>query len=271
MRLFSLGRMFDDEHRKRQQAQAAEKRAYGLNLVGSGGYLLLLKYLLFALFGYYNARLFITTVPGIEGWGTALCALAGEATALYCLNNCTKSAGGHQKALFVFGGWFTIFSAFHATASFFGIDKHDQFGAGIDFYAKRVAFPLLFGTLTAAAIIIPLLHWEKKIAAARAKSMVEIAASAGELEAEKAKLRNETELENARLEFIDQRIRTEQDYLRKLEQVVKVKNQQAAILDEIDDPAFREQVALTLGLTPDNTPKWLNPPSSGNSGSSGKP
>jgi hypothetical protein len=247
MKLFSIGKAFSREREKDKRAEAIQREADNYDLATDGGYLLGLKYLLFALFGYYNAKLFVITVTGLEGYGTALCALAGEATALYCLNNFTRSAGAHKTALGIFGALLTIFSVVHATLSFFKIHEMAGYSAGIEFYARRVAFPLLFSMLMLAAVIIPLLHWRKKIAAEQAKAQVQIASDRARVAVQSAAMRNEALLESERLAHFEEELRIESEYVSKLEQFAALKQREMEAINRIGDPELRRQIVLALG------------------------
>jgi hypothetical protein len=255
MKLFSIGKAFSREREKDKRAEAIQRESENYQLATDGGYLLGLKYLLFALFGYYNARLFVNTVPGLEGYGTALCALTGEGTALYCINNYTRSAGAHKTALGFFGALLTIFSVVHATLSFFRIHEWEGYSAGIEFYARRVAFPLLFSLLMLAAIVIPLLHWRKKIAAEQAKAQVQIAADRARVAVQTAALRNEALLEGERLAHFEEELRIEGEYVAKLEQFAALKQRELEAINRIGDPDLRQQIALALGRSADQQAK----------------
>ncbi len=147
MQLFKLGKTFAAADEQARQSEALKKEADSFQLATDGGYIKWLKYALFALFGYYNARLFIVTVPGWEGYMTAFFALAGEGTALYCLINFNRSSGNHQAALGVFGALLTLFSVTHATISWFRMEDNARLSGRIRFYCESVAFPLLFERL----------------------------------------------------------------------------------------------------------------------------
>jgi hypothetical protein len=247
MKLFSIGKAFSRERDREKQADAIQREADDYDLATDGGYLLGLKYLLFALFGYYNAKLFVITVGGLEGYGTALCALAGEGTALYCLNNFTRSAGAHKAALGFFGALLTIFSVVHATLSFFRIHEMAGYSGWIETYARRVAFPLLFSMLMLAAIIIPLLHWRKKIAAEQARAQVQIASDRARVAVQSAAMRNEALLESERLAHFEEELRIEGEYVSKLEQFAALKQREMEAINRIGDPELRRQIALALG------------------------
>lgn len=263
MRLFGIGQAFAKERESKKQSEEMRQEADNFQLVSDGGYMLLLKYLLFVLFGYYNARLFVVTVPGWEGYATAFFALAGEATALYCINNFTRSAGWHQAALGAFGVLLTLFSVTHATISFFRMETSANLSGGVRFYCERVAFPLLFGLLLLAAIIIPALHWRKKIAAEQAKTQVQIASSRARLLAESASMRDESALERERLAQLEEQIKLEGEYITKLEQFARLKEREQAVINSVSDPKLREQIANAIGKTVD-TPKKPHPVWRGN-------
>jgi len=251
MNLFSIGKRFAQADEHKRDAAELKQEAESFNLAGDGGYIKWLKYSLFCLFGYYNARLFIVTVPGWEGYMTAVFALAGEATALYCINNYNRSSGKHQAALGVFGLLLTLFSVTHATISWFRMENHARLSSGIRFYCETVAFPLLFGLLLAAAIVIPFLHWRKKIATAQAKAAVEVASARAQLAANSAILKAEATMERERLESIEEKIQIGNEYVSKLQALAKMKEREREALNAISDPELRKQLASEFGITLD--------------------
>lgn len=247
MKLFSFGRAMQQARNNQIQSDHHGRAAGEFDLPTDGGYILVLKYALFILFGYYNARLFINTVPGWEGYLTAFFAIAGEATAVYCLNTYARTAGQHKTAVGAFGLLLTLFSVTHATISFFKIDKHAAASAVVEIYCQRVAFPLLFGLLLASAIVIPLTHWRKKIAAEQARTQTAIQMESARLIAEKARLQNESEVERARLEHMRETLRIEGEYIQEIEHFARLKEREAEAIASISDPTMREQVAHLLG------------------------
>lgn len=260
MNLFNIGKGFAQADEHKREAAELRKEAEGFNLAGDGGYIKWLKYSLFCLFGFYNARLFIVTVPGWEGYMTAAFALAGEATALYCINNYNRSSGKHQTALGVFGVLLTLFSVTHATISWFRMENHARLSSGIRFYCEVIAFPLLFGLLLAAAIVIPFLHWRKKIATAQAKAAVEVASARAQLAADSAILKAEATMERERLESIEEKIQIGNEYVNKLQALAKMKERERAALNAISDPELRKQLASEFGITLDE-PRPVSPDS----------
>ncbi len=247
MRFFGIGRAFANERAQQRETEDMRDEAESFDLASDGGYWTLLKGALFILLGYYNARLFVVTVPGWEGWLTAFFALAGEATALCCVNSYTRSAGWHRAGLGLFGALLTLFSITHATLSFFRMEEHAAASSAVRFYCERVAFPLLFGLLVLAAVLVPLLHWRKRISAKQAKAQVRIASSHAELLGESAAMRNESQLERERLNQLGEQMKIEREYLDQLRQFVGLKEEERAVIESITDPDLRAKIAAQIG------------------------
>ncbi len=241
-----IGKMLTEQKAREQESDALKTASTNFQVAGDGGYIVALKYLLFVLFGFYNARLFLTTVPGWESYLTAVFALLGEVTAIYCYNNYKRSTGYHKTALGVFALLLFLFSFTHATISFFKMERGDH-SAKINFYCEHVAFPLLFGLLLSAAIIIPLLHWRTKVAAKQADAQTQIETDHAELVAETAAMRNKATLERSRLEHFEEEIQLGNEYVGKLKRYAAMKQGEQMALSDIPEP-FRSQIANQLGL-----------------------
>lgn len=254
MKIFNVGKAFSRQQEQERESEKLQHEAERYDLASDGGYWTALKSALFILFAYYNARLFIVTVPGWEGYLTAVFALLGEATAFWCLHNYVRSAGAHKTALGVFGVVLTLFSVTHATISFFRMEQSAQFSGKLRFYAEHVAFPLLFGLLLLAAIIIPLCHWRKRIAQEQAATQVELASDRARLVGSAAALKNEALLEQERLEHLRERIRLGNDYVGELEAFAQMKQREHEALNRISNPEVRKELANALGIKLDEKP-----------------
>jgi hypothetical protein len=254
MKIFSVGKAFSRQDEQARESEKLRHEAEGYKLASDGGFMTVLKSALFVLFGYYNARLFLVTVPEWEGYLTAAFALLGEATALWCLHNYVRSAGAHKAALGVFGAVLTIFSVTHATISFFRLEQQAQFSGALQFYCERVAFPLLFGLLLLAAIVIPLCHWRKRIAQEQAATQVEIESGRARLVGNAAALKNEALLEHERLEHLRERIRLGNEYVSELESYAALKQREYDALNRISNSDVRKELANALGIKLDEKP-----------------
>jgi len=257
MNFFGIGKMLNRQSEQARAAEDLKTEASKFELATDGGYIKVLKYLLFVLFAFYNARLFLTTIAGWEKYITAVFALLGECTALYCFNNYTRSTGKHKQALGVFAVLLFVFAFTHATVSFFRMERGDLSGP-IRFYCEHVAFPTLFGLLLLAAIIIPLCHWRTKIAAKQAEAQVVIATSRAKLVADTAAMHDENELERARLDHFEEKIKMGNEYVDKLKGFARMKKSERDALLEIPEP-LRSQIAAELGLDLTESSQPANP------------
>lgn len=242
----SIGQLLNQQRTRQNESDTLANEAESFKTAKNGGYIVALKYALFFLFGFYNARLFIATVPGWEGYLTAAFALAGETTALWCFNNYPRSTGHHNTALGVFALLLFAFSFTHASISFFRME-HGSLSEPINFYCERVAFPLLFGLLLLAAIVIPLCHWSAKVAAEQADAQTKIETSRARLVAESAEMNNQATLERERLKHFKNEIELGNEYVGELKRFATMKRDEQAALDGIPEP-LRSQIASQLGL-----------------------
>jgi hypothetical protein len=253
MKVFGFGQNIWKNMRGDERTKQREEEAQNFDLAPQGGFISIVKYALFMFFGYLNARLFITTVPGWEGWLTAGFALAGEGTALYCLRNFTRSTGAHKWALGLAGVAFTAFSFVHAVFSFFRLERNALTSDAVQFYCENVAFPLLFSMLTIAAISLPLLHWRARVAARQAKAQCDIERSRADLITETVTLQHKSEVEEARLEFFEDMIRIEEKYVAGVERFAAVKARGERAIQSITDPEVRTQLLQALGRITTNS------------------
>nr|MDQ3012270.1 hypothetical protein [Acidobacteriota bacterium] len=125
--------------------------------------------------------------------------------------------------------------------------ERGEMSAPIRFYCERVAFPLLFGLLLLAAIVIPLLHWRAAVAKKQAEAQTKIESDRADLVAESARLRNESQLEHERLTHFEDKIKTGNAYVEKLRRFGRMKSDEREALLSIPEP-LRSQMASELGI-----------------------
>jgi len=253
MNISAIGKMLGRRTEQAKESEDLKAEASKFQLATNNGYIMVLKYLLFILFGFYNARLFLTTIPGWEKYLTALFALLGECTALYCFNSYTKSTGRHKAALGIFGIALFVFAFTHASISYFKMERGDYSGP-IRFYCEHIAFPVLFGLLLLAAMIIPLMHWRTRIAAAQAKAQVEIDESRAKLVAETSKMNDENQLERARIDHFNEKVKIGNEYAAELRNYAQMKQTELDALLDMPEP-MRTEIANELGIDLSNQPK----------------
>jgi hypothetical protein len=232
-----------------RQAQRQERAAKGFKLAPAKGLPYYLKFALFALFGYYNVKLFLTTIPGWEAYLTALFALGLEALAMYCIINFVRSADLHKTTLGITGAVLTVFSFTHATLSFFKVERNAKWQHTIEAYSQNVAFPLLFALLFVGSLAIYLTHFSQKVTQEQARTMVEIETRKAQMVAESHAMRAESQLDREKLTHLEERIELKGRYLQKLGSFLDLQQKERQMVEEIPDEALREEVARALGHT----------------------
>jgi hypothetical protein len=232
-----------------RHAQRQARAAEGFKLAPSKGLPYYLKFALFALFGYYNVKLFLTTIPGWEAYLTALFALGLEALAMYCIINFVRSADLHKTTLGICGGILTVFSFTHATLSFFKVERNARWQHTIEAYSQNVAFPLLFALLFVSSLAIYLTHFNQKVTQQQARTMVEIETRKAQMLAESHAMRAESQLDREKLERLEERIDLKGRYIQKLGSFLELQQKERRMVEEIPDEALRDEVARALGHT----------------------
>lgn len=246
--LFEFGRAI--ERGAETERSTAELRAEveKFDLAGTGGFLSAVKYLVFAILASLNFHLFYEHVPGV--WGVALgcIALLFEACAVHFWNKQNKSAGAHKTALQAFAVVFTTTSFVHGCAALYQLSGvGPSLAEPIYNYSKYVAFPLLFGLMVLAVCVLHYLHWSTKISEARAAAQLETQQGRAELLTESVKLKDQVELEKARLESFRERLLLEQDYVSAIDQFAQVKARGQKALAAISDPDTRRELYAMMG------------------------
>lgn len=262
MSLFNFGQAMDDSKAKSQSEQI-QKEADGFNLAGTGGFLSVVKYLVFAILASLNFHLFYTHAPGVWGVLIGCVALMFEACAIYFWNKQNQSAGAHQLALQGFAIAFTVLSFVHGTAALYQLA-----GVGpditeiVEIYSRYVAFPLLFGLMVFAVCTLHYVHWSTKISNARAKALLEMERRRAELLTETMALESEAMVENQRLDHFKRKVILEEEYVRAVEDFAKVKQRGLQVINAITDPDVRSELLNAIGRTATGSgpaPKRINP------------
>lgn len=243
MSLFNFGRALSADKNKSELPQTQD-----FDLAGTGGFLSVVKYLVFAILASLNFHLFFTHAPGIWGVLIGCVALMFEACAIYFWNKQNKSAGSHQLALQAFAISFTVLSFVHGTAALYQLaGVGPDITSVVEVYSRYIAFPLLFGLMVLAVCTLHYCHWSTKISNARAKAMLEMERRRAELMTESMTLESEAMVENQRLEHFKRKVRLEEEYVIAAEDFAKVKQRQLSVLNAITDPETRADMLHAIG------------------------
>lgn len=255
--IFGIGKNLSQQGQAQQEAEARQKELENVDLVGTGGFLNIVKYAVFIVLAALNFRLFVTVVhgtPGRNAWGIAIgiTAILFECFAIYGWNNQRRSAGKHHKALVLIAYTFTFVSFIHASASFYElIGMGPSLGYPLYFYSHYIAFPLLFTLMVAAVCVLHHTHWSKEVAQEQANVQTEMAKDRAKLLVQTATLHNKAELNRAHLAHYEEEMKTEAQFLEFLRRVVTMEREKEALLSQIADPATRRRMAELLGRDAD--------------------
>lgn len=248
MKIFNFGQAISKGLHREHTSQDLQREAESFDLAGTGGYLAVVKYAVFAVLAVLNCHLFLESIPGLWGVAVACTAMLFEGMGIYCWNKQNKSAGSHQAALRIFAVLFTVVSFVHGCAALYEIS-----GAGpslapvLAVYSKYVAFPLLFGLMTLAVCTLYYLHWSTAIAEARASAQLRAAQGRAELITQSLEIQNQAEIEKQRLSFFEQQILIEEAYVQGVEKFAAIKARGERALQSITDPEVRRELFSALG------------------------
>jgi hypothetical protein len=262
MSLFNFGRAMDTDSRSGKRAEELRAEAQGFDLAQTGGFLSVVKYLVFAVLACLNFHLFYTHVPG--GWGIALgsVALLFEACTIYFWNKQNKSAGAHKQALQGFAVLFTAISFTHGCAALYQIGGVGPSMENAIFnYSKYVAFPLLFGLMVLAVCVLHYLHWSTRISESRAETLLRAEQGRAELITAALDFEHQAEIERSRLAFFEESLIQEEKYVQAVERFAAVKARGRRVIDGITDTDVRQELLNSMGMTatPQVAQRRINP------------
>jgi hypothetical protein len=229
-----------DTAQDREQARQ-DREIENYTLVGNGGWPNLGLVLISLLLGYWNFRLFIDTIPGIDGIITGLVALSCEATAWWCVHNYSRSTGQHQKTMKVVAIGLGLFSLSHATMSVIHRNAYGLTGI-IDFYSHVVAFPLLLVLLTLSLVALKMNHWSVPIASQLGQMRTTGLINRANVLVQQARMRSEHGLARLRAALFQQKTQLEADLLPIAQQFIATRQQRESMLAQVQDPNLRRQL-----------------------------
>ncbi len=248
MKIFNFGRNLAMAQEKERKEENLLAEAESFDLAGTGGFLSVVKYCVYSILAALNWHLFTTVIPGIWGWAIGSTAILSECFAIYCWNKQNKSAGNHKKTLQFFAVAFTVISFIHGCTSLYEISgAGKRIGRPLEIYSNFVAFPLIFSLMIIAVCVLYYTHWSTQISEERAKALFQIEKNRARLLTQKIDLKNQAEVERARLMFFEDQILIEEEYVKKIEKLAQVMRHGEEVLDSITSPEVRDQINLLMG------------------------
>jgi hypothetical protein len=249
----------DDAQTRQREAQDKELRDY--TLVGNKGLLNYFKFTVGILLGVWNMHLFITTIPGWEGWFTAFVAINLELMALYCIHNYPRSVGNHKRWLGVFAVICFAFSLTHAT---FAIISHTGYAAGnafVEFYSNVIALPLIVTLLSVATAVLTMTHWSAAIIKELAASKISSLSNRARALMKQHQLRDAHELTMLRAKIFDEETRIKEQLVPVIQRRIATKERLEGLIDGIRDDDIRRAIRADLAELDGRTSQAQLPPS----------
>lgn len=259
-KLFNLKEILKDEIGDTSDKYMNEVRSF--DLARTGGFLSIVKYLIFGILALLNFQLFVSHVPGVMGVALGCVALLFEGCCVYFWNKQNKSAGKHKIALQVFALLFTVISFVHGCASLYQLTEvGPSIAEAIYNYSKYIAFPLLFGSMVLAIATLHYFHWSTQISEVRANALLKAEEGRAELITQSLELRHQGDLDRAQLRYFEEKTRNQEELTGALERYVAIKRRADKVIEGIDDSDLRTTILHALGKT--DTPtyghKRINP------------
>jgi hypothetical protein len=242
---------------QQQQRAQQDQEIEGYTLVGRGGWLTVLKYILGAGLAYLNARLFWTLIPHlITALIVAGMAVCLEISAVYCVVNYVRSIGPHRKWMGRFAVILGGFSLIHGT---FSLIHETGYLAGwwiIPFYSNVVALPVIIVMLSLMFAILTMKHWSAKTYEALADRKIETLSNRADVLMEKNRLLDRQELVELKAGLFDDETRIKGELVHLAARRVAAGEQLNAVLAAIKDPRLREEIQIALAqITDDSAPQ----------------
>jgi hypothetical protein len=204
-------------------------------LAPADGFWTFLKLVTFTLFGFYNFQFFYANTHGWLRYATCAGTVLLEVTIFLITLWWSRTLDAHRKALFVFGIAFMLISATHATIGYWqmmgGTGAYDSW---MMYYLHVVAFPLIFGGLALASIVIPSLHWEKQFVRDQIKNEIEIEKAHSALRSRMVKLEADGKFKLAELGALRRLIQIRSDKLGAIEEMIKLREKEEEFIESID-------------------------------------
>jgi len=257
--LLNIGKSFSKETAQEKQSEQRRAEIENADLVTTGGFPTIVKYVVFSILGALNFRLFFAVIGGVWGVAIGCGSIFQEMFAIYCFNKQHKSSGNHRLALKIFSIAFTALSIGHAIASLYELSGlGPSIGRPLYVYSHYIAPVLIFGLMTVAIFVLAFTHWSAKVSEARAESQIKIAEGKADLATREAELEHATLLAQAELKHQQQRLMVEQGMTALLRDTVVLETEKQKILNGIPDAEVRDRIQRLLGvIAPPAPPRQL--------------
>ena len=198
--------------------------------------------------GILSWKFFSRTVDGAMGYVIGSLAIILEVMAFFCWQGISKSAGKYRIALITCAITLTTISATHASIEWWkhtGVIK--QATAEIQFYADYLALFVLIGLMAGAAFWLKISHWQSEISKERAKAEQRTAIARAELVGAKAEMQAETQLDRARVQFLNEQLETANEAVDAISKIAATHARAEQALAALGNPTLADNLRRQFG------------------------
>lgn len=195
-----------------------------------------------------NWNFFSTTIKGAMGYVVGSLAIVLEVLAFFCWQGISKAAGKYRTALIVCAVVLTTVAATHASIEWWkdtGVIQ--QASREIQFYADYLALFVLIALLAASSFALKLTHWQAAISKERAKATERAEKARAELIGAKAEMDSETQLDRARVKFLNDQLETANEAVDAIEKIAATHQRSEAALAKLNGSPLAESLRRSFG------------------------
>jgi hypothetical protein len=232
---------------QQEHRQTQDQEIEGYTLVGRGGWLSVLKWILGIGLAYLNANLFWTLIPGLVTAlivaGMAVCL---EISAIYCIVNYVRTKGIHKKWMGRFAVLLGSFSLVHATFSLIHATGYGSGWVFVAFYSNVLALPAIIILLSLTYAILTMKHPSASTYETLAEQKLTSLNNRAAVLTEKNRLLDAHELTELKAALFDEDTRIKGELVHLAARRVAAGEQLIAVLRGIKDPVLRREVQLAI-------------------------
>jgi hypothetical protein len=195
-----------------------------------------------------NWNFFSGTIKGAMGYVVGTLAIVLECLAFFCWQGISKSAGKYRIALISCAITLTTVAAAHASIEWWkdtGVIQ--QASAQIQFYADYLALFTLIALLAGASFWLKIAHWQSAISRERAKSEERVAIARAGLVGAKAEMDAETQLDRARVRFLNDQLETANEAVDAIEKIAATHERSEQALSRLNGSPLAENLRRQFG------------------------
>jgi len=195
-----------------------------------------------------NWNFFSGTIKGAMGYVVGTLAIVLECLAFFCWQGISKSSGKYRVALISCAIVLTTVAATHASIEWWkdtGVIQ--QASSEIQFYADYLALFVLIALLAGTSFWLKISHWQSEISKERAKAEERAAKARAELIGAKAEMDSETQLDRARVRFLNDQLETANEAVDAIEKIAATHERSEKALARLNGSPLAENLRRSFG------------------------